>query len=206
MKGPGERVCQGKYRARLEDGDFVFTHTEYTFAVGHRVGFDIFRFENGQMVEHWDNLQETAAELSPSGRMMTDGPTSASDLDKTEVNKALMQTYMDDLLQGHHEKFTGYFDGNNYIQHNPWVADNLTGLIAGLQALAKKGQAVKYERVHKVLGEGDFVLVVSEGSFGDRITSYYDLYRIQNGKIAEHWDTLEPIPQRAGWKNDNGKF
>ena len=190
----------------FEDGDFVFTHTEYTFAVGHRVGFDIFRFENGQMVEHWDNLQETAAELSPSGRMMTDGPTSASDLDKTEVNKALMQTYMDDLLQGHHEKFTGYFDGNNYIQHNPWVADNLTGLIAGLQALAKKGQAVKYERVHKVLGEGDFVLVVSEGSFGDRVTSYYDLYRIQNGKIAEHWDTLEPIPQRAEWKNDNGKF
>jgi predicted SnoaL-like aldol condensation-catalyzing enzyme len=57
-----------------------------------------------------------------------------------------------------------------------------------------------------VLGEGDFVLVVSEGSFGDRVTSYYDLYRIQNGKIAEHWDTLEPIPQRAEWKNDNGKF
>ncbi|MDQ1388485.1 MAG: hypothetical protein QOF56_1939 [Acidobacteriaceae bacterium] len=56
MKGPGERVCQGKYRARLEDGDFVFTHTEYTFAIGHRVGFDIFRFENGKMVEHWDNL------------------------------------------------------------------------------------------------------------------------------------------------------
>jgi predicted SnoaL-like aldol condensation-catalyzing enzyme len=148
----------------FEDGDFVFTHTEYTFAVGHRVGFDIFRFENGKMVEHWDNLQETPAEPSPSGHMMTDGPTTASDLDKTEANKALMQAYMDDLLRGRREKFAGYFDGNNYIQHNPWVADNLTGLIAGLQVLAKKGQAVKYERVHKVLGEGDFVLVVSEGA------------------------------------------
>ena len=65
---------------------------------------------------------------------------------------------------------------------------------------------MKYERVHKVLGEGDFVLVVSEGGFGDRVTSYYDLYRIQNGKIAEHWDTLEIIPPRSEWKNSNEKF
>jgi predicted SnoaL-like aldol condensation-catalyzing enzyme len=51
-----------------------------------------------------------------------------------------------------------------------------------------------------------FVLVVAEGSFGDRPSSYYDFYRIQNGKIAEHWDTIEPIPPRAEWKNSNGKF
>jgi predicted SnoaL-like aldol condensation-catalyzing enzyme len=117
-----------------------------------------------------------------------------------------MQTYMDDLLQGRRDKFAGYFDGNNYTQHNPWVADGLTGLIAGLQALAKKGLAVKYERVHTVLAEGDFVLVVSQGTFGDRPISYYDLYRIQNGKIAEHWDTLEQIQPREDWKNTNGKF
>src|ERR1700730_11344637 len=86
------------------------------------------------------------------------------------------------------------------------VADNLTGLFAGLQALAKQGLAVKYDRVHKVLGEGNFVLIVSEGSFGDHPTSYYDLYRIQNGKIVEHWDTSEPIPPPAEWKNSNGKF
>ena len=97
-----------------------------------------------------------------------------------------MQSYMDDLLHGRREKFASYFDGNNYIQHNPWVADNLTGLLAGLQALAKEGKTVKYQRVEKVLGEGSFVLVVSEGTFGDRPTAYYDLYRVQNGKIAEH--------------------
>jgi predicted SnoaL-like aldol condensation-catalyzing enzyme len=104
------------------------------------------------------------------------------------------------------EKFASYFDGNNYIQHNPLVADNLTGLFSGLQALAKQGLQVKYDRVHKILGEGNFVLVVAEGFFGDRPSSYYDLYRIQDGKIAEHWDTIEPIPPRAEWKNSNGKF
>ena len=130
----------------------------------------------------------------------------ASDIEKTEANKALMQAYMDDLLHGRRDKFSSYFDGNNYIQHNPWVGDGLTGLVAGLQALAKQGLAVKYQQVHQVLGEGNFVLVVSAGSFGERPMSYYDLYRIQNGKIAEHWDTLETIPPRGEWKNPNGKF
>ena len=97
-------------------------------------------------------------------------------------------------------------DGGAYADASPLVADNLTGLFAGLQALAKQGLAVKYDRVHKVLGEGNFVLVVAEGSFGDRPSSYYDFYRIQSGKIAEHWDTIEPIPRRAEWRNSNGKF
>jgi predicted SnoaL-like aldol condensation-catalyzing enzyme len=137
---------------------------------------------------------------------MTDGPTITSDLDKAEFNNAPLQTYMDDLLKGRRDRFPRYFDGNHYIQHNPRVADGLTGLVAGLQALAEQRLAVKYERVHKLLGEGSFVLVVSEGNFGQQSTSYYDLYRIQDGKIAEHWDTLEPIPPHADWKNANGKF
>lgn len=57
-----------------------------------------------------------------------------------------------------------------------------------------------------ILGEGNFVLVVSEGSFGGQLSSYYDLFRIQDGKIAEHWDTIEAIPPRAEWKNSNGHF
>lgn len=189
----------------LQDGNFVILHTDYNF-FGPKVGFDIFRFEDGRIVEHWDNLQETALKPSPSGHTMIDGPTVIADLDKTETNKALMQTYMDDLLHGRKEKFSSYFEGNNYIQHNPLVADNLTGLFAGLKALANEGKAVKYDRVHNVVGEGNFVLVLAEGSFGDRPVSYYDLYRIDNGKIAEHWDTIEPIPPRAEWKNPNGKF
>lgn len=189
----------------FQDGDFVFAHTDYNF-FGPKVGFDVFRYEDGKIVEHWDNLQETAPTPNPSGHTMTDGPMAASDLDRTQANKALMQAYMDDLLHGRKDKFASYFDGNNYIQHNPWVADNLTGLFAGLQTLAKKGLAVKYERVHQVLGEGNFVLVVSDGMLGDHPTAYYDLYRIQNGKIAEHWDILESIPPRKEWKNPNGKF
>jgi predicted SnoaL-like aldol condensation-catalyzing enzyme len=80
----------------FQDGNFVFAHTEYNIN-GPKVGFDIFRFEDGKIVEHWDNLQQTATEPSPSGHTMTDGPTITSDLYKTKFNKALMQTYMDAL-------------------------------------------------------------------------------------------------------------
>ena len=189
----------------FEDGDYVFAHTEYNF-FGPKIGFDIFRYEDGLVVEHWDNLQEASTKPSPSGHTMTDGPTTASDTERTEANKALMKRYMDDLLAGRRETFPSYFDGSKYIQHNPWVADTISGLLAGLQALASSGRAVVYKQVHMVLGEGNFVLVVSEATFGGAPIGIYDLFRIENGKIAEHWDTLEAIPPRDQWKNDNGKF
>ena len=48
----------------FRDGDFVFTHTEYDF-FGPKVGFDVFRFEDGKIVEHWDNLAEKAKAAEP---------------------------------------------------------------------------------------------------------------------------------------------
>jgi len=65
---------------------------------------------------------------------------------------------------------------------------------------------MKYDQIHKVLGEGNFVLVVSEGHLGGKHSSFYDLFRVENGKIAEHWDTIEEIPTKQQWKNNNGKF
>jgi len=190
----------------FEDGDYVFAHTEYEF-FGPRIGFDIFRFEHGKIVEHWDNLQETPASANPSGNTMIDGATSATDIDKTEANKALVAQFVDDILvNGRLEKLAGFFDGDSYIQHNPQIANGLSGLGSALEAMAKAGITMKYDTVHKVLGEGNFVLVVSEGSFGGKPTAFYDLFRVENGKIAEHWDTLETIPPQSEWKNQNGKF
>lgn len=189
----------------FEDGDWVFTHTDYNF-FGPKIGFDIFRFEDGKIVEHWDNLQETA-KPNPSGHTMIDGATEIKDLDKTEANKTLVRNFVDDILvNSKMEKLAGYFDGDNYIQHNPNIPDQLSGLGATLGELAKQGIFLKYDKIHKVLGEGNFVLVVSEGHFGKDYNAFYDLFRVENGKIAEHWDVIEPIPTKENWKNNNGKF
>lgn len=190
----------------FQDGDFVFTHTDYNF-FGPKIGFDIFRFEDGEIVEHWDNLQETPKKLNPSGYSMIDGPTKVSNTNKTEVNKILVKDFVKEILiNGKFKKLSKYFNGNEYIQHNPQISDGLSGLMQALENLASQGIMIKYEKIHRVLGEGNFVLVVSEGKFGKKLTSFYDLFRVENGKIKEHWDVIETIPPRTEWKNENGKF
>ncbi len=188
------------------DGDHVFSHSEYEF-FGPKVGFDIFRFEGGKIVEHWDNLQERPSAPNPSGRTMTDGPTAVADVGQTDRNKALVRQFLEAVLvNGRMNELASYFDGDKYLQHNPKIADGLSGLGAALKAMAEHGVTMKFDRVHKVLGEGNFVLAVSEGSFGGKRTSFYDLFRVEGGKISEHWDTIETIPPRDQWKNTNGKF
>ncbi len=190
----------------IQDGNYVVTHTEYNF-FGPKIGFDIFRFESGKIVEHWDNLQVTPTSPNPSGRTMIDGSSEIKDVNKTAANKKLVRAFVEDILvKGKMDKLAGYFNGDQYLQHNPQIGDGLSGLGAALKAMAEQGITMKYDRIHKVLGEGNFVLVISEGSFAGKPTSFYDLFRVEAGKIAEHWDTIENIPAKADWKNKNGKF
>ena len=192
----------------FEDGDKVFLQTIYNFAsAGEQIAFDIFRFdENGKIAEHWDNLANKA-EPNPSGHTQTDGTMEINDLDKTEANRELVKNFLYDVMQGNRpEKTPDYFDGDTYIQHNTGIADGLSGLGAALEALGKQGIRMIYITVHQVLAQGNYVLAVSEGTFGGAPTSYYDLWRVENGKIAEHWDVMETIADKSTWQNQNGKF
>ena len=188
------------------DGDYVFTHTDYNL-FEPEIGFDIFRFEDGKMVEHWDNLQPTATSPNPSGRTQLDGATKAVDLDKTEVNKALVVDFVETILmKGEFDKVGNFFEGDYYLQHNTQVADGLSGLSKALAYMASQGIEMVYNKNHLVLGQGNFVLSVSEGTFAGKDTAFYDLFRVENGKIVEHWDVIETILPEAKRQNANGKF
>ena len=194
-------------RRVLVDGNHVVLHTEYHLFGGEMIGFDVFRFENGKIVEHWDNLQPKPAAANPSGHSMTDGPTEIQDRDKTAANKTLVQNFINDILvAGKMEKLAGYFDGDKYVQHNPQIGDKVSGLGQALEALAKQGITMKYEKTHLLVAEGNFVFAASEGTFGGKPTAFFDLWRVENGKIAEHWDVMDTIPAKSEWKNQNGKF
>ena len=192
----------------FEDGDKVFLQTVYNFAgMGEQVAFDIFRFDaEGEIAEHWDNLA-AKADPNPSGHTQIDNVAPVKDVDKTEANRELVKNFLYDVMQGNNpQKTPDYFDGDAYIQHNTGIADGLSGLGTALAALAEAGIQMIYTTVHQVLAQGDYVLAVSEGTFGGAPTSYYDLWRVENGKIAEHWDVMETIAAKDTWQNQNGKF
>ena len=189
----------------FEDGDFVFGHTEYDFA-SRRIGFEIFRFEDGQAVEHWDNIQERQGP-NRSGRSMVDGPTEAADLALTESNRALVRSFVETvLIGGHVDRLANFIDEAAYAEHNPRLADDPGTLKSALEARDDNGLRIDYRRIHRVLAEGSFVLCVSEGYRQGAHCAFFDLFRLDNGKVVEHWDTTEKIAPRSEWKNDNGKF
>ena len=188
----------------FEDGDFAFAHNEYDFS-STKAAFEVFRFENDRAVEHWDNIQGLEGP-NPSGRGMLDGATAITDLDRTEANRGLVRSFVETVLIGRQLDRLSEFVNSALIQHNPGMADGTAALRATLSEMTPKGPALRYDRLHRVLAEGNFVLAICEGHRLGAHSSLYDLYRLEAGRIVEHWDTVETIPPRETWANNNGKF
>jgi predicted SnoaL-like aldol condensation-catalyzing enzyme len=194
----------------FQDGNYVFMHNIWRnakpFGADEMVSFDIIRLdENGKVAEHWDAMTPLVTETA-SGRTQTDGPTTAVDLDKTVANKALAKAMVEDILMGKNpNKITDYISAEQYDQHNPGIKDGLTGIVEAVEYLTSQNNMFKYTKIHKVLGEGNFVLTISEGEWNGTTNVFYDLLRFENGKAVEHWDVIQPIPTE-GLANNNGMF
>ena len=117
----------------------------------------------------------------------------------------MVEAFVADVLQGGApQKITDYVSTEMYHQHNPMVADGLDGLGAALKAMADAGQSMAYAKTHIVVAQGNFVLTASEGTMGTTPTAFYDLFRLEDGKIVEHWDVISEIPNEMA--HENGKF
>ncbi len=194
----------------FEDGNFIFMHNIWRnaqpFGAAEMVSFDIIRLdENGKVAEHWDAMTPLVNETA-SGRSQTDGPTTAKDHDQTEANKQLAVALVEDVLMGKDPaKITEYISADQYDQHNPDIKDGLSGIVEAVEYLTSQNNMFKYNKIHKVLGEGNFVLTVSEGEWSGKNQVFYDLFRMEAGKIVEHWDVIQEI-STEGLANTNGMF
>ena len=137
---------------------------------------------------------------------MVDGSTHIEDLDKTEANKAKGQQFCDVVLVGgQFDKVTDFISTERYDQHNPAVGDGLDGFGARAADLAEQGLAMRYWKVHKLIGQGNFVVTLSHVQMGDSHYCVFDIFRLKDGMIVEHWDVMEKILAPEQW-NNQGKF
>ena len=135
---------------------------------------------------------------------MTDGPTQSVPATAAQIaaNKVLARGAVNNLLVAGRIQLSGqYFNGDQLISHSPAAADGVANFLASVAQ-----RKLKYNRVRLTLGDGNFVLVASEGSQDGVLTAFYDLFRLENGKIVEFWDCVQVIPPRDQWKNNNAKF
>jgi predicted SnoaL-like aldol condensation-catalyzing enzyme len=190
----------------LEDGPYVFLHVYQSLDDGEAewVTTDFFETdEDGKIIEHWDVISEYAPQ-TPSGHTTIDGPTEVVDLEKTEENKQLVRDLIRDVLMkgGNPQNIDTYISDEQYIQHNADVPDGLEHFRP--LALAEDKPLV-YEEIVLLIGQGNFVATLCKASWEDQPLAQVDIFRIENGKIVEHWDNAEPVPPEEEWAN-SGKF
>jgi len=189
------------------DGDIVMLHSKYEGWPGFSgpvVAFDLFRFKDGKIVEHWGG-QTPETGHNPSGHTQLDGPTAVVDRKQTEANRTLVRNFKQVVtVELRFDRVDEFIGGDHYIQHASKVGDGTARMKARVSQVEKPGDTpVLIPR--RYIADGNFVLCLVE-SRTEPPTANYDLFRVENGKIAEHWDVLTVIPPRKQWKNANAPF
>jgi predicted SnoaL-like aldol condensation-catalyzing enzyme len=97
------------------------------------------------------------------------------------------------------------FVGPDYVQHNPAIGDGLPGLLERLGQLADASPELQV-RVTRLIAEGDHVAaqVHAVRAPGQRGVAIMDIFRVVDGKLVEHWDVMQDVPEHS--KNSNGMF
>lgn len=189
------------------DGQYVFVHAYQNINNGEAqwVTTDFFDTdENDKIIEHWDVIGAFVGS-TPSGHTSIDGATEIKDRDKTAENKELVKNLIQDVLMenGKPEKVDDYIS-ENYIQHNKNVED---GLEPFRRLVMAPNRPLYYSEIVLLVGEGNFVSTLSKAHWKDEnIDQDYaqvDVFRIEDGKVVEHWDCVEPVPEVSV---NSGKF
>jgi len=179
----------------FQDGRWVFCNAYQSLNDGEAqwVTMDMFYTDaDGLILEHWDTI-------APYEDGMVEGTAEVDASADTDAAKALVLEYTKQVLQeGDHSKLD-QFVADGLIQHAPGIGAGRTGLAAWLAG------AGEYEMLFHHMGQGDFVLTFGRRHADGKDIAIFDLYRVADGKIAEHWACPEEIGPRDTWGN-SGKF
>jgi predicted SnoaL-like aldol condensation-catalyzing enzyme len=122
-----------------------------------------------------------------------------------EANKRIAVDFYDAAINRKDFAAASQYLGSNYKQHNPTAADGPDGLRAFIDFLKQRFPNQRGD-IKRVVAEGDLVVLHVHSTRGDGTPgrAIVDIFRIENGKVAEHWDVIQDIPAQAA--NPNGMF
>ncbi|MGW1711875.1 nuclear transport factor 2 family protein [Streptomyces sp. NPDC002156] len=195
----------------ISEGDLVIVHSHVQVTPQDRgsAQFDIYRFRGGKIAEHWDTIQDVPATTANGNDMfsMISRPSTQQLGPRwlTAYNKKLVTAFFDRLMVRKDLSAIDTYDSPDYIQHNPITPDGPAGLKATLGAYFEQfPQSTVVPK--RIVAEGDLVAVHSNfiSAPGERGQAVVDLFRVQNGKIVEHWDVMQDVPATSA--NDNTMF
>jgi len=126
--------------------------------------------------------------------------------DATQKNKQIVVAFYNLIFRDHkpEEAFARY-GGDTYIQHNPRVPDGKEAVIHYFGPFFRDNPEAKSE-IKRVVAEGDLVFlhVHARRNASDRGRAIIDIFRVAKGKVVEHWDVIQDVPETAA--NANGMF
>ena len=132
-------------------------------------------------------------------------PAAADDAAKLAANEKTVLEFYDAGLNRKDFDAAAKFFGSRYVQHNPTAPDGIEGFKAFLNFLREKFPDSRSE-IKRSFAEGDYVIlhVHSVREKGTRGRAIVDIFKLEDGKIVEHWDVVQDVPEKAA--NSNGMF
>ncbi|MET9914833.1 ester cyclase [Streptomyces sp. NPDC006476] len=194
----------------IAEGDLVAAHSNLVLAPGTRgyAVLDLYRLSGGKIVEHWDTTQEVPATTVSGNDMFSTlscpqvsrpAPYAPTTSNKQLVTDMYRQVFVDKDVTG----FDRYIV-DPYYQHNPGFANGIQAAKDGIAGMFSAFPDFRSD-IFRVIAEGDLVVIQSRGTFtSDMVSGVFDIYRVRNGKVVEHWDIVQNVPATSA--NGNGMF
>ena len=129
----------------------------------------------------------------------------AADAKQMAANKKAAMEFYDTAINKKDFEAASRFIGSRYVQHNPGAADGIEGFKSFLAFLREKLPNYKSE-IKRAFADGDYVIlhVHNVREPGTRGRAIIDIFKFENGKIVEHWDVAQDIPEKM--PHNNGMF
>nr|WP_314497510.1 nuclear transport factor 2 family protein [uncultured Chryseobacterium sp.] len=188
------------------DKNYAALHSLWTVGSQQILYVDIWRIENGKLVEHWDQFQNVSENPANSNTMYAGPDTNVNANQNIEQNRARAIAVLNVFDNLNDLSPVENFVSSEYIQHNPTVADGkqaFIDMLNGLNQISYKSST----KIAKTLAFGDMVIVHSHVTdptvSNDNGTGGMDIFRFDsNGQIVEHWDVLETMTGSSLNNND----